>query len=193
MISWRSLLQRCLHGCALTFVAAVILLAAAPAMAQTIATGDALKAAYLYKLRHYVEWPRKQVVGNEPVVVIGLVGAEEITENLLQMPGASDRPGAKVQVRRLRLNDALDGVQMLFVGADYWPRAHAMVESASKQGILVVSETEGALKTGSVINFRYIDERMRFEISLDAAERAGMKMSSQLLSLAVSVSREKRK
>ena len=185
------LLHRC--RCGIAVAAALVLLAGGPAMGQPVASADAIKAAYLYKLRHYVEWPGKRLAGNEAMAVIGVVGAEEIAENLLQMPGASERQGGRVQVRRLRLNDALDGIELLFVGADYWPRAGPMVEAAAKRGIVVVSESEGALQGGSVINFRYVDERMRFEISLDAAERSGLKLSSQLLSLALSVSREKRK
>lgn len=162
-------------------------------LAQGAASEDAVKAAYLYKLRHYVEWPGKRVVANEAAIVIGLVGAGEIAENLLQMPGVSDRPGSRVQMRLLRPNDALDGVNLLFVADAYWSRTEAMVAAAGRQGILVVSETEGALKAGSIINFRYADERVRFEIALDTAERTGLKLNAQLLSLALAVHREKRK
>jgi hypothetical protein len=68
-----------------------------------------------------------------------------------------------------------------------------MVAQAREQSALVVSESDSALAGGSVINFRLADERIRFEISLDAAEKSNLKLSSQLLSLALSVSREKRK
>jgi hypothetical protein len=40
---------------------------------------------------------------------------------------------------------------------------------------------------GSVLNFVIVDKRVRFEISLTAAERAGLKISSELLSVAVRV------
>lgn len=44
-----------------------------------------------------------------------------------------------------------------------------------------------------MINFRLADERIRFEISLDASDKSGLKLSSQLLTLALSIVREKKK
>ncbi|MBC7685731.1 MAG: YfiR family protein [Bdellovibrionales bacterium] len=67
----------------------------------------------------------------------------------------------------------------------WWPRP------AARQRWWCRSPT--ALAGGSIINFRLVDERIRFEISLEAAERSNLKLSSQLLTLALSVSREKRK
>ncbi len=193
MTSWLTQLIR--PCCRRAGVAACALALLLPqfAMAQSSASEDAVKAAYLYKLRHYVEWPGKRSIDNEPAVVIGLVGAEEVAESLLQMPGAASRPGSRVQVRRLRVGDPIDGVNLLYIGPAYWPRAEAMISQANRQGTLVVSNTEGALAHGSVLNFRYADERVRFEVALDKAERAGIKLSSQLLALALSVTREKRK
>ncbi len=163
------------------------------AQAQGGPSVDAVKAAYLHKFRHYAEWPGKRQVGGEPVAVIGLVGADEVAEALLQISGASTRPGALVEVRRLRLSDAPRGIHILYVGAGYWPRAQALVDAAAANGVLVISESEGALDEGSMLNFRIVDERLRFEVALDTAERAGVKLSSQLLSLALSVARKKGK
>jgi hypothetical protein len=47
-----------------------------------------------------------------------------------------------------------------------------------------VTESDGGLRAGSVINFRVIDQRVRFEVSLAAADRANIKLSSRLLSVA---------
>jgi len=53
--------------------------------------------------------------------------------------------------------------------------------------MLVVTDAPGALKDGAMINFQVVDERVRFEISLTAAERAGLELSSRLLSAAMFV------
>jgi hypothetical protein len=50
--------------------------------------------------------------------------------------------------------------------------------------MLVVTECENGLQIGSVINFRIVDERVRFDVALDAAERNGIKLSSRLLTVA---------
>jgi len=58
---------------------------------------------------------------------------------------------------------------------------------AAPQNALVVTEWEHALKQGSVINFVIVDGQVRFEISLETAQRRNIRMSSRLLSVAHSV------
>ena len=47
-----------------------------------------------------------------------------------------------------------------------------------------MSEAENGLQMGSVINFKVVDERVRFDVSLEAAERNSVKLSSRLLTVA---------
>ncbi len=123
--------------------------------------------------------------------MIGIVGADDVADNLLQMPAMRDPTKSGVIVKRLRPGDQLSGVHILFVGDAVWSRAAPMVAQAHEQSILVVSESDSALAGGSVINFRLVDERIRFDISLESAEKSQLKLSSQLLSLALSVARKK--
>lgn len=53
--------------------------------------------------------------------------------------------------------------------------------------MLVVTDEEGGIDAGSTINFLTLDRRVRFEVSLTAASRARLKISSQLLTVAVRV------
>jgi hypothetical protein len=53
--------------------------------------------------------------------------------------------------------------------------------------VLVVTENDRGLDQGGEINFLLVDRRLRFEVSLLAADRAGLKISSELLSVAVRV------
>jgi len=187
MTAWRKLVV-------VPALACLSLAMGGPARAEGgAASEDAVKAAYLYKLRNYIEWPPRARAPGDAMTVIGIVGADEVAGQLQAMPALRDPRKAPVTVRRLRTGDALSGVHILYVGASYWTRAGPMVAQAGALAILVVSETEGALAEGSMINFRLADERIRFDIALDTAEKAGLKMSSQLLTLALSVARERKK
>lgn len=169
---------------------ALAALAAGSAQAQPAApTEDVVKAAYLSKLRHYVEWPARAAPPANARIVIGILGADEVANNLAQMPAVRDPSRGTLAVRRLRNGDPLDGIHILYLGDDYVERAAPMIAQAAARSILVVTGSGDALARGSVINFRLIDERVRFEISLDSADRAGLKLSSQLLALAASVIR----
>jgi hypothetical protein len=50
--------------------------------------------------------------------------------------------------------------------------------------VLVVSDANGGLEAGSTINFVPADERVGFEVSVDAAERSALKVSSRMLGVA---------
>jgi hypothetical protein len=55
--------------------------------------------------------------------------------------------------------------------------------------VLTVTESEGALAQGSIINFTLDEQRVRFEVSLYAAELSRIRLNSRLLAVAQRVSR----
>jgi len=62
-----------------------------------------------------------------------------------------------------------------------------LASAAQARSALVVTDFADALARGSVINFVVVDDRVRFEVSLDAAERSRLKLSSRMLSVALKV------
>jgi hypothetical protein len=76
---------------------------------------------------------------------------------------------------------------VLFIGRAEQGRTRQLTQAAQPMGILTVSESDGALDQGSVVNFVTADRRVRFEISLDAAEKSRLKLSSRLLAVASQV------
>jgi hypothetical protein len=91
-----------------------------------------------------------------------------------------------VQVLEITSLKELDRAQMLYVGSGLSNFLRALSSSAVTP-MLVVSDDEQGLDLGSVLNFVTVDKRVRFEISLTAAERAHLKISSDLLSVAIRV------
>lgn len=89
-----------------------------------------------------------------------------------------------VSVRRLQGADSLAGVHMVFLGRAEGARLPAAVRAASLQPLLVVTDWEGALEQGGMINFVPGNGRVRFEVALDAAERSRLRISSRMLSVA---------
>jgi hypothetical protein len=164
-------------------------LAALPALAAE--TGTALersvKAAYLYKFLGYVDWPATALPPPGAPLVIGVSGADDILAELQKITPdrtIADRP---LEARRVKDADTLPGIHVLFVGRGDTPRLPELVRLAQQHSILVVSEVEGGLRSGSVINLVISEGRVRFEVSLDAAEKSGLKLSSRLLALAQTV------
>ncbi|MGW8391643.1 YfiR family protein [Pseudoduganella sp. HUAS MS19] len=138
-----------------------------------------VKAAFLYKFLGYMEFPSDP----GPTLVVGVLGADEVAAELAQIASGRSVGNRGISVRKLGEGDALAGLHLLFVGgAASLPEA--ALRAAEKNGTVTVTEQDNGLQRGSVINFRLVDERVRFEVSLPAAERCNVRLSSRLLSVA---------
>lgn len=155
--------------------------------APASATERGVKAAFIFKFLSYVEWPPTAFSQADAPIVIGVVGADDIAAELQQITTARAVEGHPLVVRRMREGDSLAGVHVLFMGASEAARLPALVRTAQQRPILTVAEVPGALAHGTIVNFLMIDGRVRFEISVEAAERSGLKLSSRLLGVAQNV------
>jgi hypothetical protein len=146
-----------------------------------------LKAAFLYKFAGYVQWPDAAFSRPDAPLTIGILGADAIASELATMVAGRTVNNRTVAVRRLKPGEALIGVNILLIGRSEMARLPQLLPQLQSHAILTVTELEGALSQGSVINFTLVDRRVRFEISLDAAEKHNLKLSSRLLAVAQQV------
>ncbi len=154
--------------------------------AQTAAySAHAVKAAFLYRFAGYVEWPEPSAPDGP--FVIAVVGAGAVAEELRRL-----LPGVRIQNREAQVREVssprdLAGVQVLYVGPDHPGRARSLVAAARSRPVLLVTDERGGLESGGVINFVPVNGRVRFEISLAAAERSQLRITSGLLSVALRI------
>ena len=149
-------------------------------------SADAVKAAFLYRFASYVEWPADAPSGP---LLIGVIGSEEIADQLEELLPRMTVNGRPAQVRRIGEADDLDGVHILYVAPQAMKRSRSWRKSLGARPVLVVTDMDGGLDSGSVINFIEANRNVRFEISLLAADRAHLKITSALLSVAARVER----
>jgi hypothetical protein len=158
-------------------------LAAASALAQREATEAGVKAAFLYKFANYIEWPANAFASPAAPLVIGVAGAEDIAAELDRIAPGRNVNGHPVAVKRLKDGESAAGVHIVFFGKEHG--GAAAVRAAREQGALTVTETDrGVESAGSAINFITAGERVAFEVSLDAAEKTGHRISSRMLAVA---------
>lgn len=167
---------------ALAAVAALVLLQA-PALAQQ-ASEASVKAALFYKFASYVEWPADAFPAPDAPFVMGITAADDVATELEQLVRGRTVNNRPVVVRRLKEGDSLNGMHMLLVGGRDAGRVRALARAARPLSVLVVSDTERGLEAGAVINFVPVDERVGFEVSMEAAERSNLKLSSRMLGVA---------
>ena len=144
-----------------------------------------IKAAFLYKFLGYVEWPPGVLGPSTAPIGIGVLGNDAIANELRTMVAKRRVGQHPIEVRAVAEASALDGVRLLFIGSGEIAALARLASDAHRRSVLLVTDFDRALEDGSVINLVVVDNRVRFEVSLAAAERSGLKLSSRMLGVAL--------
>jgi hypothetical protein len=155
---------------------------AAPAQAQA-PTGEAqVKAAFVYNFLKFVEWPPGSFRPDEPLVVavVGDGPTAEATTQFLSAKLVGSRP---LVVRRATWDGPLEGVHAVFVTESDAGRLRRILAAASMAGVLSIGEGAGFASSGGVIALVVDERKVRFDIDMDVAQTAGLRVSSKLLAL----------
>jgi YfiR/HmsC-like len=155
-----------------------------PARAEEGYSQDAVIAAYLYRFTSYIDWPQQATIGHPFLIdVYGDPGVAQALRRLLAGHPIHNESAVVNEVRTVR---DLGDPQILYVGAGHAGFLRSVPSDESRHVLVVTDESHG-LDVGSALNFVTVDKRVRFEVSLTAADRAGIKISSDLLSVAIRV------
>ena len=144
-----------------------------------------VKAAFLFRFAQFVEWPADTFKeASEPFTycTIGDDPFHGALERTLTGKTIGQRP---LRVKHLSGEGKVGECQVLFVGGPA-DRKHVAetLATAGTLPILTVGEADQFVENGGAIGFCTEDNKIRFEINLDAAGKAGLKISAKLLALA---------
>ena len=172
-----------------TLLLVLLVAALGPATAQSDREGleYRIKAAYLYKFGSYVEWPEPAFEGPKSPLVIGVVGADALAEDLQRVAAGRTTGGRSVKVRKLPADGPFDDLHVLFIGRAENARLEAILDRIHEQAVLTVTEVEESLAPG-IINFVTADDRVRFDVRLSQPAHRHLKISARLLEVARRVS-----
>jgi hypothetical protein len=146
---------------------------------------DSVKAAYLYRFTQYIEWPTAPA-STEPFT-IAVLNAPGVAEQLGRLLPDHPIKNSVAQVRVITRVSELGHAQMLYLGATPPGRLRSLIESIAFGPVLLVTDSEEGLELGSELNFVIVENRVRFEVSLAAADKSRFRISSELLAVAARV------
>jgi hypothetical protein len=143
---------------------------------------EAVKAVFLYRFAGYVQWP--SAPRPAAAFTIAVLGGDEVAGQLRQLLPGHQIQGEPARVRIITRVTQLEDAQMLYIGPEYAGNVHALIAALGSRPVLVVTDEPGGLQEGSEMNFVLRGQHVRFEISVAAARRIGLKISSALLAVA---------
>jgi YfiR/HmsC-like len=131
-----------------------------------------------------VDWPREKSTGAGNSLVLRTLG-EDPFQGVLEDTVAGKAIGNRiVRIRHLGELQDMQAYQIVFLGRAQSKPIPIMVPTLHIAPVLTVGETTGFLDAGGMIDFPLEDNKLRFEVNLDAAESADLKIGSRLLVLA---------
>jgi hypothetical protein len=162
-------------------LASALLVSQLTLQAQSAATVSDLKAAYLYQFGHYVAWPA--MPHDQAICVLGDAAVVEALEALAR----DDVQAGRISIRRASADEA-GGCDVLFLGQDE-PHAADIIKGLEGRPTLTVGDGAPFLRDGGMIAFIEQGQKIRFSVNLRAAQAAHLRVSSELLKLAIAVIR----
>jgi YfiR/HmsC-like len=146
-----------------------------------------VKAAFLFHFAQLVDWPADTLKDGNNSLFLCTLGDDPF-QGALESTVAGKAVGTRViRIRHLRQPQEIQGCQVLFLGKAQKGRIPVLLSDMRKAPVLTVGETSGFLSAGGTVCFLLEQDKVRFDINMDAAKSAGLKIGSQLLFLANNV------
>ena len=130
----------------------------------------------------YVQWP---VGDNSKEFVIGVVGNNEIYNTLSTWYGGKPKGTKTYVIKKFNNASEVTDCQVLFIDKTKSGEFDAVNNKVRGKGTLVVTDRAGLGSRGSCINFKTVDEKLRFELNQQAVEASNLKVAGVLTSMAI--------
>lgn len=148
-----------------------------------------LKAVYLYNFLLFTEWPEDGSDKSKDLIVIGIVGKDRFRDAFKDVEGKPIN-GRTLIVKRFDNDASVESFKkcdLLFISSSLRREVPYILDSLRGRAVLTVSEINGFVESGGMINLLVRKQTVEFEINTAAAERVGIKFRSKLLRVAARV------
>lgn len=138
-----------------------------------------MKAAFIYNFTLFTEWPELP----DNTLRICTLRDEQIKGELekytIKQPHA-----AKLIITKVNNSRDIKYCQVVFLSEEDLPQAPAVFSEAKGTSLLIVTDVYDLIDKGAMIAIKIENQRMLFEINLEAVKRSKLHLSSKLLALA---------
>ena len=170
---------------------AAIVLALCPAAVATAAPSAnepsreyAVKAAFIFNFVQFVEWPAGAFETEDEPLVIGVLGQNPFGDALARAVQGKAVGGHPLVVRHFSDVGSLRRCHLLYAGTTDVETLRQLVVKVRTTPVLTLGESKSFLSVGGMMRFYTEEGKVRFEVNLDAARSARLRISSKLLKLA---------
>jgi hypothetical protein len=139
-------------------------------------------AAMLFNFTKYVEWPANAFISSSQSTIC-IVGNDSLlrTFNMYQNKISN---GKTIRIKAISGSQDIGGCNLLYIDKSEQANLPEYLLQTAKKPVLTASNSRLFASTGGIIGFYIQDDRVRFEINIEEAQKSGLIFSSNLLKLA---------
>jgi hypothetical protein len=142
-----------------------------------------IKTLFIYNFTKYIEWPSAE---RKNVFEIDVVGESDIIKPLEQLARNKKINQKPIVIKVIDSENEVTG-DIVFVPASASKYLATILKSCKGKNVLVITEAPNLASKGAAINFKVVDNKIRFELNQSALKNSGLKISSQLVELSIPV------
>jgi hypothetical protein len=142
------------------------------------------KANYLANFPSFVEWPPEALPPGKAPFLFCVFGEFPFGTSLAEITRGTTIHDRHLEIRWIRKPQELAACQVLFVSHSEQKRYSQALEVVRGRMVFTVGETPDFLAAGGILSFSGQQGTIQFDVNLDAANKAHLKISSRLLALA---------
>ena len=132
----------------------------------------------------FVEWPESALPSGPAPFLLCVFGDFPFGTSLAELTRGPNAHAKRVEIRRVRKEQDLHSCHILFVSRSEHKKYSQVLNAVHGQSVLTVGETTEFLDAGGIVSFAMLEETLQFEVNLVEANKAHLRISSQMLALA---------
>jgi hypothetical protein len=145
---------------------------------------DKVYSVFLFNFARSVQWPADKMIGD---FTIGVLNSPKVAEELRIVAATKNVGAQKIKVKEYASIEQIESCHILFLPSLKANAFPSVIKKIPDAPTLLVTDTEGLASKVGGINFITIDNKMRFELNVDAIEKRGLKIPSSLKTLGIPV------
>jgi uncharacterized protein DUF4154 len=146
-----------------------------------------IKAAYLYNFGKFVHWPARVEANRNHAFSVCVLGQDPFGATLKAILSGQNIDGQQTVAATISKPEDAGNCRILFISASEGRHLKEIMTALDDSSVLTVSDLPSFSKRGGMVEFVLDNNKVRFEVNLGKAQRAGLTMSSELLKLAIAV------
>ena len=145
-----------------------------------------IKAAMVRNFARFTEWPQDSLLTEHKTkdLQLCIMGNDTVENSFCKVRG-KNVGSHQITLQKIYNHENLQSCDILFIDVSARTNPNDILKTIQRRPVLTIGETEDFAKAGGIITFFNKANKIRFQINLGAARKAGFKINSGLLQLAV--------